>query len=101
MAKPFSVKRQRGFTTIALLCFFMLYLPIATMVGFAFNAGTTLGEWQGFSLRWFAAIWQNEAIIDATVRSLTIALVAALIATTTATMAAMATTLTMSIMLAT
>lgn len=92
MAKPFSVKRQRGFTTIALLCFFMLYLPIATMVGFAFNAGTTLGDWQGFSLRWFAAIWQNDAIIDATIRSLTIASVAALIATTAATMAAMATT---------
>lgn len=92
MAKPFSVRRQRGFTTIALICFFMLYLPIATMVGFAFNAGTTLGDWEGLSLRWFAAIWQNDAIIDATIRSLTIAPIAALIATVTATMAALATT---------
>lgn len=92
MAKPFSVRRQRGFTTIALICFFLLYLPIATMVGFAFNAGTTLGDWEGFSLRWFAAIWQNDAIIDATIRSLTIAPIAALIATVTATMAALATT---------
>ncbi|MFO1201862.1 MAG: ABC transporter permease [Tabrizicola sp.] len=92
MAKRFSVRRQRGFTFIALACFFLLYLPIATMVVYAFNAGTTLGDWQGFSFRWFTSIWQNDAIIDATIRSLTIALIAALVATVTATMAALATT---------
>ena len=92
MAKRFSVRRQRGFTFIALACFFLLYLPIATMVVYAFNAGTTLGDWQGFSFRWFTSIWQNDAIVDATIRSLTIAPIAALVATVTATMAALATT---------
>ncbi len=92
MARQFSVKRQRGFTTIALFCFFLLYLPIATLVVYAFNAGTTVGSWEGFSLRWFAKAWANEHIIDATLRSLTIAPLAALIATAAATMAALATT---------
>ncbi|MGB4828433.1 MAG: ABC transporter permease [Paracoccaceae bacterium] len=92
MARQFSVRRQRGFTTIALICFFLLYLPIATLVVYAFNAGTTVGNWEGFSLRWFAAAWANTRIIDATLRSLTIAPIAALIATAAATMAALATT---------
>ena len=68
MARQFSVRRQRGFTTIALICFFLLYLPIATLVVYAFNAGTTVGNWEGFSLRWFAAAWANTRIIDATLR---------------------------------
>ena len=92
MARQFSVRHQRGFTTIALICFFLLYLPIATLVIYAFNAGSTVGTWEGFSLRWFEAAWQNTRIIDATLRSLTIAPIAALIATAAATMAALATT---------
>ncbi|MGB8814278.1 MAG: ABC transporter permease [Paracoccaceae bacterium] len=89
---PFSIKRQRGFTAIALFCFFLLYLPIATLVVFAFNAGSTVGIWEGFSLRWFVSAWHNERIIDATLRSVTIAPIAALVATAVATMAALATT---------
>lgn len=92
MARQFSVRHQTGFTTIALICFFLLYLPIATLVVYAFNAGSTVGTWEGFSLRWFEAAWQNTRIIDATLRSLTIAPIAALIATVAATMAALATT---------
>ncbi|MFZ1481150.1 MAG: ABC transporter permease [Paracoccaceae bacterium] len=92
MARQFSVRHQRGFTTIALICFFLLYLPIATLVVYAFNAGSTVGTWEGFSLRWFEAAWENTRIIDATLRSLTIAPIAALIATAAAMMAALATT---------
>ena len=33
------------------------------------------------TFRWFTSIWQNDAIIDATIRSLTIAPIAALVAT--------------------
>ncbi len=92
MARPHSVRHQRGFTFIALLCFFLLYLPMATMVVFAFNAGNTLGSLQGFSLRWFRAAWHNDQIVEALLRSLTVAPVAAFLATVAATMAALATT---------
>jgi spermidine/putrescine transport system permease protein len=92
MARPFSVTHQRGFTTIAVVCFVALYLPIAILIVYAFNAGTSIAQWEGFSLRWFVSAWNNDEVIDASLRSLEIAAVAAIIATVAATMAALATT---------
>lgn len=92
MARGFDIRRQPGFTAIALFCFFLLYLPIVTLVVFAFNAGPSVAVWEGFSLRWFAAAWHNSAVQEAALRSLVIALAAATIATIAATMAALATT---------
>lgn len=92
MASRFDVKRQTGFATVALFCFFLLYLPIATLVVFSFNAGTSVAIWEGFSLRWFIQAWNNQQVVDASIRSLQIASVAAICATIAATMAALATT---------
>jgi spermidine/putrescine transport system permease protein len=92
MASHFDVRRQWGFATIAMICFFLLYLPIATLVVFAFNAGPSLAVWEGVSLKWFAAAWNNSAVQEAAIRSFIIAIFAATIATVAATMAALATT---------
>ena len=92
MAESFSIRRQPGFTTIAMLCFALLYLPIATLVFYAFNAGISVAVWEGFSLRWFGAALANERVQEAAWHSFIIATVAALISTTVATMAAIATT---------
>ncbi|MBC8037094.1 MAG: ABC transporter permease [Rhizobiales bacterium] len=92
MARGFAIKRLPGFTTIAITCFFVLYLPIATLVVYAFNAGSSIAIWEGFSFRWFIAAWNNEHVIETALRSLNIAVVAASIATAAATMAALATT---------
>lgn len=92
MARRFAVQRQTGFTTIALISIFLLYLPIAVLVVYAFNAGESLASWQGVSTRWFAQAYQNQQVIDASLRSLQIAVIAATIATIAATMAALATT---------
>ena len=86
MAESFSVRRQRGFTTIALFCFFALYLPIAVLVIFAFNDGASLSDWKGFSLRWFQKAAENQLVIDTSIRSLQIAGIAAVIATAAATL---------------
>jgi spermidine/putrescine transport system permease protein len=91
-SRTFSVKRQTGFTTIAILCFLMLYAPIATLVVYSFNAGVSMATWEGFSWRWYISAWHNDQVIEASIRSLTIASVAALISTVVATMAAIATT---------
>jgi len=88
----FAIKRQPGFATIAMLCFALLYIPIVTLVVFAFNAGRSVAIWEGFSLRWFEAAWNNENVIEASIRSVQIASVAAVVATIVATMAALATT---------
>ena len=92
MARSFSVRRQTGFTTIAMITFFALYLPIVVLVVFSFNAGENLANWQGLSLRWFYQAAGNDAVIDAMIRSLQIAAVAAVIATIAAMLAAIATT---------
>ncbi len=91
-AKVFAVKAQPGFGFIALFCFFMLYLPIATLVFYAFNAGVSVAAWEGFSLRWFESAWANSAVQEAALRSFLVACFAALLATVAATMAAVATT---------
>jgi spermidine/putrescine transport system permease protein len=90
--RGFTVTRLPGFSAIAVLAFVLLYLPIVTLVFYSFNAGKTVMDWQGFSLQWYAVAWQNEQVQEAAVRSLVIAFWATVIATTAATMAALATT---------
>lgn len=91
-AGGFSVKRQTGFGVIAWLCFAILYLPIITLVLFSFNADQSMAVWGGFSFRWYESAWHNQTVQDASLRSLQIAFVAAILATIAATMAALATT---------
>ncbi len=90
--RTFDVKAQTGFGTVAMICFFLLYLPIAILVVYAFNAGENIAIWEGFSLRWFEAAWHNDTVQEAAFRSLFIATVAAIISTVVAAMAAIATT---------
>jgi spermidine/putrescine transport system permease protein len=92
VTKAFDLKRLPGFATTAAACFAFLYLPIVILVVYAFNAGKNISIWEGFSLRWFEAAWANEAVQEAALRSLFVAVVAALAATALATMAALATT---------
>lgn len=90
--RHFEVRRQAGFTTIALICFFALYAPIMVLVFYSFNAGSSIMVFEGISLRWYAAAWENDKVQDVSVRSLVIAVQASLYATSLATMAALATT---------
>ena len=92
LRRPFSVRRIPGFTGVALLTFAMLYAPIGILVVYSFNAGESLAIWEGFSLKWYEQAWNNEAVQEATLRSLGVASVAATVATIAATMAAIATT---------
>ena len=92
MHKHFDVRVQPGFATIAMICFAILYVPIFTLVVFAFNSGTSIAKWEGFSLRWFAAAWNNSQVIESSIRSVEIAGIAAIVATAAATLAAIATT---------
>ena len=90
--KGFSLKRQPGFSSMAIACFLMLYAPIVVLVLYSFNAGTSIAIWEGFSWRWYEAAWQNEQITDAATRSLIVASCATIVATSVATLAGLATT---------
>ena len=93
MAKSsFQVARLPGFATMAMLAFMALYIPIFTLVVYSFNSETTLGNWGEFSWQWYVKAWDNQAVKDATMRSLVIASFAAVFSTILATMAALGTT---------
>ncbi len=58
-----------------------LYAPIAFLVVISFNDSRLVTTWTGFSTRWYLALWQDRALIDAALLSLRIAAVSATIAT--------------------
>jgi putrescine transport system permease protein len=58
-----------------------LYAPIVLLVLTSFNDSRLTTVWTGFSLRWFAALAQDDALVDAALLSLRIAALAATIAT--------------------
>jgi spermidine/putrescine transport system permease protein len=91
-ATHFSVRRMPGFATTAMLVFVMLYAPIIILVFFSFNAGQSVAIFEGFSLQWYRKAWENGDVQEATLRSVQVALIAATLSTTLATMAAIATT---------
>lgn len=90
--RPFSIRRQTGFTTVAIICFLALYAPIVVLVVFSFNAGKSIAVWEGFSWQWYAAALENDDVQEATILSLVVAVQASFYATVLATMAALATT---------
>jgi spermidine/putrescine transport system permease protein len=90
--KRFSVYRLPGFTTAAIACFVILYLPILVLVTYSFNAGSSLAVWEGISFKWYYSAWQNEQVKTATLISVIVACQASLYATILATMAALGTT---------
>ncbi|MHA1523392.1 MAG: ABC transporter permease subunit [Alphaproteobacteria bacterium] len=67
-----------------------LYLPIAVLSAYSFNASSRVAVWGGFSLRWYQALASDQQIIDAALLSLRIAAVSATVATGLGTLAALA-----------
>src|SRR5499425_417893 len=70
------------------LGFAFLYAPIAILVVYSFNASRLVTVWGGWSTRWYWALLEDHAMIDAAVASLGIATVSAALATVLGTMAA-------------
>src|SRR6266851_3008439 len=69
-----------------------LYLPIAILVVYSFNASRLVTVWGGWSTRWYAELLEDRAMLDAAATSLGIALLSAAAATVLGTMAALALT---------
>lgn len=70
------------------LILLFLYLPIMTLIAFSFNESKTMARWDGFSLKWYGELFTDPIILNAIVVTLTIALLASLLATVIGTMAA-------------
>ena len=65
-----------------------LYLPIMTLVVYSFNESKMVTVWTNFSLKWYRALMNNDAIITAVGISMTIAVMSAIASVIIGTMAA-------------
>ena len=70
--------------------FAFLYLPILLLIVYSFNDSRLVAVWGGFSTRWYAELWQNQALLDAAWVALQVAFVSATVATVLGTLAAIA-----------
>lgn len=70
------------------LILILLYAPIATLIVLSFNSSRSRAKWGGFTLNWYAELFRNEDIMNAFYTTLTIALIASLLATLIGTLAA-------------
>lgn len=81
---------DRIFRGEAIAIYIFLYVPIALVVIFSFNAGERTGELRGLSLRWYEKALSDDFALGALRNSLIVGFWTALIATTLGTMAALA-----------
>ncbi len=80
MTKKGGITKFAKLGYLGLILFFM-YLPILALMVLSFNEGKTMSTWTGFSLKWYAEMFQNQTIMNALYNTLTIALWASVIAT--------------------
>lgn len=88
-----GVRHYPGFLAITVLCLTILYAPLIVIMAYSFNGSTSITQWGGFSLRWYADVFTGpEAgrFGQAAWNSVTLALIAATASTTIATAAALA-----------
>ncbi len=71
-----------------ILVFLFLYLPIAVLIVFSFNDSKSRTVWSGFSLHWYEELFHDEEILSAFSTTITVSVLAAVIATVLGTAAA-------------
>lgn len=72
------------------LVYLLLYVPIGVLLLYSFNDARTGYRWGGWSLRWYRALFANDAMMDSLWNSLGLAAAAASLATTIGTLTAFA-----------
>jgi len=82
------MKKKSPLSVIYLvLILIFLYAPIFTLMVLSFNSGRSMGHWSGFSLHWYAELFEDETIMEALINTIVIALVSAASATLIGTLA--------------
>lgn len=74
------VKRIFKGAYISLILLFM-YAPILILVIFSFNSGKSMAVWSGFSLKWYAELFQDKMILNSLWVTLSVAFISAVGAT--------------------
>ena len=67
-------RKRKIFSPVYLtLVLLVLYLPILMVIVYSFNAGRTIGAWQGFTTSWYTRLFGNALMADALKNSLLLA----------------------------
>ncbi|HEY3937021.1 MAG TPA: ABC transporter permease [Bryobacteraceae bacterium] len=77
---------KRFLALYAGVAYAFLYLPLAVLGAFSFNA-SNIAVWHGFTLHWYRGVFNNPALLDGTLNSLVIAFTATAVATVLGTLA--------------
>lgn len=64
-----------------IIIFVFLYAPIVTLMLYSFNDSKSMGRWNGFTLKWYAELVHNDALMEALYYTILIAIIASVIAT--------------------
>lgn len=71
-----------------ILCFVILYAPVAVMMLLSFNSTESIYTFDGFSLRWYESILRGGEAVETLINSLVLAALSAVISTVIGTAAA-------------
>lgn len=80
------MRRTNRFITI--LIFIFLYIPMAVLVVASFNTGKNLTHFDGFTLKQYVRLFEDDSLLELLRNSLIVSVLASLIATTFGTVAA-------------
>ena len=80
---------KRFLAVYASAAYLFLYLPLAVLAVFSFN-DSKLAVWRGFTFTWYTRVFHDSALLEGTLNSLTIALVATIVSTALGTLLAYA-----------
>ena len=89
----FDIKSFPGFLPITILCLVILYAPLLIVMVYSLNDSNSITNWEGVSFRWYVDVFtgpESAKFKIAAWNSFTIAIVAATVATSIATLAATA-----------
>jgi spermidine/putrescine transport system permease protein len=81
-------KRGFGGKLLTGLTFIFLYAPIFVLVAFSFNSTKSRTIWTGFTLDWYRELFRDDVIMNSLQVTLTVSVLAAIIATIVGTFAA-------------
>jgi spermidine/putrescine transport system permease protein len=76
--KNIAVKILGG---LSFLIYFFLWAPVLVIIVFSFSSNRYGTRWEGFTLKWYAALFANEAVKDALIMSLIVACVTVVVST--------------------
>ena len=63
------------------IIFIFLYAPIAALMVLSFNSSKYMSRFDGFSLKWYEAMFSSDLIMSALKTTLVIALISAVVST--------------------